>query len=209
MDFRIVVSGHTCETIGLPDQFGCELSATVSDIALIEGCRDFVQLVAEYILAGNVIQSGETFMYGYWLTKAQIDDRRRLIFYEYNPDATEFVFGVDNAITYWKGQHEICAKANANFLPPRPDQMIVISDGVYEGDEVEGVRYPSPNHMSGWWITTDRYNGDIESLKTVHAHHVSAKRPDLAKFLALPLGYRFHSPKSEVWFDEKVANSKQ
>lgn len=32
---------------------------------------------------------------------------------------------------------------------PAPDQLVVMSEGVYEGDVVEGVRYPSPEHMSG------------------------------------------------------------
>jgi hypothetical protein len=29
---------------------------------------------------------------------------------------------------------------------PSLEQLVVISDGVYEGDVVEGVRYPSPEH---------------------------------------------------------------
>lgn len=197
----------SCETVGLFEQFGYELNASVSDYSLVEGCRDFVEFVGEYILSGNPIRSGETLMYGYWLTRAQANDQRRLIFQEYNPEATEFIDGVDNAIFYWKGQHEICAKVNAVFSPPRPDQMIVISAGVCEGDEVEGVRYPSPSHMSGWWLTTDRYTGDVKTLETVHAYHVSANRPDLAKFLALPPGYRFFSAQDNTWFDKAVATS--
>jgi hypothetical protein len=27
--------------------------------------------------------------------------------------------------------------------------MVIISEGVYEGKPVEGIRYPSPDHMSG------------------------------------------------------------
>lgn len=90
---------------------------------------------------------------------------------------------------------------------PEPDQLVVISDGVYEGDVVEGVRYPSPILMSGWWLTTDRYDGDIKSLKTVHVRHICELRPDLSKFLGLPFGYRFFSGDGQTWFDEKVANS--
>jgi hypothetical protein len=88
---------------------------------------------------------------------------------------------------------------------PKPDQLVVISDGVFEGDIVEGVRYPSPQHMSGRWLTTDRYNGDIKSLRTVHFHHVTESRPDLMGFLKLPFGYRFFS--GDAWFDQKVADS--
>ncbi|WP_207221120.1 immunity protein Imm33 domain-containing protein [Pseudoduganella lutea] len=96
--------------------------------------------------------------------------------------------------------------AKAKCLP-RSDQLVVISDGVYEGDAVEGVRYPSPEHMSGWWLTTDRYDGDIKSLKTVHFYHIAQFRPDLNDFLGLAFGYRFFSGDGRTWFDQKVADS--
>ncbi|MFC5476003.1 hypothetical protein [Paraherbaspirillum soli] len=208
VDICAINEGLTHETIGLLDQFGYEISATVDDLALQTDCREFVKFVADYVASGNAVHSGETLKYGYWITKAALDDRRRLMFLEYNQDSTDFIFGVTNTLSYWRDQHQICNKVGAEFFPPRLDQMVVISDGVYEGDDVEGVRYPSPDHMSGWWLTTDRYNGEIETLRTVHAHHVSAKRPDLVKFLALPFGYRFFSPQSDVWFDEKVAGPK-
>lgn len=205
--FEIYASnnGHTFETRGLKGQCGYELSATVSDIVLGEDCHEFIRFIADYILSGHAIRSEETVAYGYWLTKAILSDDQRLIFHEYNPEATDFIFGIDNTISYWRVQHDLCSRVGAEFAPPRPDQMIVISEGVYEGDPVEGVRYPSPPHMSGWWLTTDRYNDDINSLKTVHSHHVTEKRPDLVRFLALPSGYRFFSTEGNVWFDEEAA----
>ena len=73
---------------------------------------------------------------------------------------------------------------------------------------VQGVRYPSPDPMSGWWITTDQYDGDINSLKREHTSHVTAARPDLAKYLALPTGFRFDlSGREDVWLDEKVSEA--
>ncbi len=197
------------ETIGLRARIGYELSATVDDIDLREGCGDFLRYVGGYILDGAVVSSGETIAYGYWLTKATLNGEGRLVFSEYNPEATEFVFGVSNSVRYWIDQHSICGSVGANFDPVRPDRLVVVSDGIYKGEPVQGVRYPSPHHMSGWWLTTDSYNGDTNTLKTVHAYHVSAARPDLAKYFALPFGYRFHSLSSDVWFDEKVANDAQ
>ena len=94
-----------------------------------------------------------------------------------------------------------------NRYLPKADQLVVISEGVYEGDVVQGVRYPSPEHMSGWWLTTDRYDGDIKSLKTVHFHHVAECRPDLFDFFGLPFGYRFFSGDGHTWFDQAVADS--
>ncbi len=79
--------------------------------------------------------------------------------------------------------------------------------GVVEGDAVEGVRYPSPEHMSGWWITTDRYDGDSKSLTLHHLHHLVEWRPDIAPYLALPFGFRFILGEAEhVWFDEVIAS---
>jgi len=45
--------------------------------------------------------------------------------------------------------------------------------------------------MSGWWLITEKYDGNIESLNHEHTYHVTAARPDLASFLALPYGFRF------------------
>ncbi|WP_206065117.1 hypothetical protein [Komagataeibacter xylinus] len=44
-------------------------------------------------------------------------------------------------------QHATCHNAQATFSPPEPEQLTVISDGVYEGDMVQGVRHASPPHM--------------------------------------------------------------
>jgi hypothetical protein len=59
--------------------------------------------------------------------------------------------------------------------------------------------------MSGWWITTDRYDGNVTSLKQEHLYHVTARRPDLAPYIALPYGFRFDfAAREDVWFDEGV-----
>jgi hypothetical protein len=82
--------------------------------------------------------------------------------------------------------------------------LITVSEGVFEGDDVQGVRYRLPSHMSGWWITTVRYNGALSSLKNVHEYLLTASRPDLTRFLALAVGYRFYSDNGEVKFDPKT-----
>ncbi len=106
-------------------------------------------------------------------------------------------------------QIKCCSHYDANYTPVKPDQLVVISDGICEGvNPVEGVRYPSPEHMSGWWLTTDDYNGDVDSLQKVHFHHIEEKRPDLALYMSLPFGYRFFLGGNDdsVWYDEAVAN---
>ena len=176
--------------------------------ALIHEAESFLRFVCDYVICNHTrIQSGQTVAYGYWLTKFILNEDGVLETFEYSPDATSFVRGTALTLTYWRDQHAVCAEVNAAFDPPLPDRNAALSIGVYEGNPVEGVRYPSPEHMSGWWLTTDRYDGDIKSLKVVHLYHVTAARSDLARYLALPAGYRFRQSsygKSEIWFDETV-----
>ena len=57
--------------------------------------------------------------------------------------------------------------------------------------------------MSGWVIVTDEYDGDVQSLTQQHTYHVTAVRPDLAPYLALPPGFGFDlRGEPQVWFDE-------
>jgi hypothetical protein len=106
-------------------------------------------------------------------------------------------------------QRECCEHYGAQYQRVDQSQLVTISKGIYEGvTPVEGVRYPSPLHMSGWWLTTDEYDGNIDSLVTVHFKHIIEKRPELALYMALPFGYRFTlgGESEHVWFDQEVAN---
>lgn len=108
-----------------------------------------------------------------------------------------------------KIQKDCCNNYNAEYRPVKKEQLVVISKGVYEGTApIEGVRYTAPKHMSGWWLTTDEYNGDVNSLITVHYEHVAEKCPEVAIYMALPSGYRFTlgSESEHVWFDKEVLN---
>lgn len=201
-------AGLMLRTVGLIDSAGFEICAEIDDIELQDECRKFLLFVAGYIHDGHLIRPLETLGYGYWITKAMSEADGSLCFWEYGPEAVEYVRGITNTLRYWRDQHEVCAAASSLYSPPNAEQMIVISAGVFDGDEVQGVRYPSPEHMSGWWITTGRYDGDVASLKTVHAYHLTAKRPDLARYLALTYGYRFYSDNGEVRFDPKVMDNR-
>jgi hypothetical protein len=168
----------------------------------------FLRYVIRYIAEEAArIGPGDTLEYGYWTVKFELRDDRMLEVWEYNASAKDLIPGATLAMTYWRDQHLVCETLGAEFLPPRADKLAVVSKGVLEGDPVQGVRYPSPEHMSGWWITTDRYDGNIGSLKNEHLYHVTAARPELARYLALPYGFRFHlSEKEDVWFDSDVGN---
>ena len=109
-------------------------------------------------------------------------------------------------------QKKCCEHYGTDFEPVGVEQLVVISEGVYEkGAPVEGVRYNSPEHMSGWWLTTDQYTGDVDSLKTVHFYHIAENRPEIAMYMALPSGYRFQlgSDDERVWHDADVAKESE
>jgi len=208
MNIEFKVERLQVSTCGLGSVNRQEIGAEVEEPSLIPDCKAFLQFVADYLARENgIIKTGETLAYGYWVTKFVGGANQSLIAWEYNSHATEFVPGISLTLRFWRSQHETCAKAGAEFCPPRPDLLAVVSDGVFEGDPVEGVRYPSPPHMSGWWFTTNRYNGDIKTLRCEHLYHLTAKRFELSSYLALPFGYRFVTASNEVWFDEEVARS--
>ena len=201
-------SGVTVKTVGLTANPESEISVEVHEAEFVKEAEDFLRFVSDYLASsGKQIRSGETMAYGYWLVRFQAVGKRELETWEYNARATDFVKGATLTLSYWRDQHLICAQQGAVFKPPRPDKLTVISQGVLEGLPVEGVRYPSPEHMSGWWLTTDEYDGNINSLKHQHTYHVTAAQPHLAKYLALPEGFRFKitNGTADVWLDPKVA----
>jgi hypothetical protein len=195
-------------TDGLLRQGQAELTIAVSSPDLMPDADFFLRFVVNYLNeAGARITAGQTLVYGYWLVKFQPFPNGSLDVWEYNAQATEFVPRGDLALNYWRRQRGICESAQADFMPPSPENLTSVSAGVMEGRPVEGVRYHSGEPMSGWIIVTDEYDGNIKSLRNEHTYHITAARPDLAKFLALPCGFRFSQPNGEsVWWDKEVAN---
>lgn len=111
--------------------------------------------------------------------------------YEVKKDGEGFDEGADYTINVINEQSFECMKYNVLPSFPTFSQMIIISKGVIDGEQIDAVRYQSPTHMTGWWLTTDYYDGNTSSLKTIHYYHIAFKRPDIVKHLALPFGFRF------------------
>jgi hypothetical protein len=206
MKTKIARDNGFLKTVGLASRRQAELQLKIVGEETERGGEALLQYVADYIAGGGKpIRSAETILYGYWLLKFIGVESRFLSIWEYAATVTEFSEGAELALKYWREQHDLCERASADFAPPRPDQLVVISQGVLEGDAIKAVRYPSPEHMSGWWMVTERYNGDVNSMHREHMYHLTARRPDLAPYIALPFGYRFDLTRHEdVWFDEEV-----
>ena len=191
-------------TVGLR---GSDLELRVPDVCWVADGEALLRTIVEYVEGtGRRLRRGETFGYGFWLVRFEKGSGGRLVLSETTADASGFEGGADLALRYWREQHEVCARVGAPFTPPRADQQVAVSEGVYEGDAVQAVRYRAPDHMTGWYVTTPRFNGDSKTLKVEHLYHLTAARPELARFVALPPGYRFDTTSGEdVWFDAEVA----
>lgn len=162
--------------------------------------------IIDYIVASKpVIKADQTLGYHSWILKFVANDHETFVIHEGDKKGQGFIQGVETAIRVVADQEKECEKFGVACIFPTFSQMLVISKGVYEGYPVEGVRYPSPVNMCGWWLSTDLYDGNIKSLMTEHYYHLAFKRPEVLKYLALPFGYRFNlDPNGEVdvWYDE-------
>lgn len=190
-EIEINVDNNYVETKGLKSYLDKEIRVVIGNNSQ-EDYINVIEYIVDYITNNKpMISENQNIGYYSWLLQFRIDDENYYDLYEVNVDGSDFNRGCDNAISIIRSQSELCSHYGLATQFPNFNQMIVISDGVYEGKDIEGIRYESPDHMSGWWLITDDYNDNIESLKTVHFYHVAFQRPDILKYLALPLGYRF------------------
>ena len=194
-------------TKGLDVEAGFEFSLLIRSCQEEEYIKVLEYLVNYVVNDKALIQSEQTIAYHSWLLKF-ITNSNYINIYEVRNDGQGFIEGADYAINTVKKQLETCKDQSTSTLFPTFSQMIVVSKGVIEGRELNAVRYPSAGHMTGWWLTTDLYNGNINSLETLHYYHVAFNRPDIIKWLALPFGFRFISgSKDKIWFDSEVLSS--
>lgn len=205
---KILSAGDVLYTQGLSAHGQAELRVKVPDPADAGGYQEVLQYIIDYLSAYNArITEGQTLKLGYWVLRFEGSADGVLDLWEYDEQCESFQPGIGVAFRYWCGQLDVCDQVQAPFDPPAADRLVAVSDGVLDGVRpLEGVRYSPSEHMSGWLLTTDLYDGDINSMKLLHAYHVTAARPELARYFGLPPGFRFALDDQEhVWFDEKVA----
>lgn len=106
-----------------------------------------------------------------------------------------------------KEQHLICNNYSAKFTPVEMESIVGISEntnGVYM--PINGLRHPPKDESSGWYIWSGEHLGQSDDFfKPKHAKHLTARCPQILKFLALPPGYRFlidvNKDYADVWYD--------
>ncbi|WP_159888401.1 immunity protein Imm33 domain-containing protein [Paenibacillus puerhi] len=193
-------------TNGLKSKLGFELRVA-SFSKEIEEYYKVLKYLVDYLLDSKPkIIPEQTISYHSWLLKFVMFSDSTLDVWEAERQGNGFVEGVEYALQVRIEQEDECSNYGVTPSFPTFGQNIVISKGVYEGLGVDAVRYPSPEHMTGWWVTTDLYDGDTDSLMKVHFYHVAFNRPDLLRYFALPFGFRFYINETEndIWFDENT-----
>ncbi|MDR6517307.1 immunity protein Imm33 domain-containing protein [Chryseobacterium camelliae] len=197
-----VVDNLYIETDGLNLYINKEIRIIIHEYPP-ENYIDVMKYIIDYIIDSKpVISENQNIGYYSWLLQFRLNENNFYDLYEINFDGSDFNKGCDTAILVVRQQSEICWQQN--FIPifPNFNQSVIISDGVYEGKDVEGIRYDSPQDESGWYLITDDYNGDLKSLKMVHFYHVAFARPDILKYLAIPYGHRFLVKRGNVQISE-------
>jgi hypothetical protein len=168
--------------------------------------RRMLEHFVAYVQTGARVEPEQTLGYGYWHVRARLDELDRLALHELTADGARYVPGATLALAYWATQRAECERARAEFRPPRPDHLAAVSPGALEDPGIEGIRYPAPEHMSGWYFTSQGFEGSVKDMLVTHLVHVTARRPDLARYVSLPAGFRIRPAAGEVVFDPAVAN---
>ena len=143
-----------------------------------------VRLIIDYIIthlndSNRVINNNETFSCGSWLIQFIIENEYIKILELEDLDKNGnniFDFSLSTTIRIYKEQFELCESKGVLPFIPRINQKIAISEDIYSGSEVNAVRYESPNHMSGWYLTSNNYDGEINSLKVDYLFYIIKRR---------------------------------
>ena len=111
---------------------------------------------------------------------------------------------------YWnshiENQKDICKKYNSKWRPVNKKWIIGVSKNL-EKDPINGLRHPSENGTTGWFIWTGEYQETNDFFQPMCAEHLLEKRPEIIKYLGLEVGFRFLADKKgyeDIWYDEKL-----
>ncbi|WP_293914861.1 hypothetical protein [Deinococcus sp.] len=190
-NYEVVFDSGSLATQNLSEKFEYELR--MSDVR-----PDFIEEAIEMI--NNIIKTlpnsppdpKDIKQYGYW-PFILVRVKEFLEVHEFAPNGINTRNSVADILNAFVSQKRLCDKAGSRFSPPAFHQLVVISPGVLSGEVCQGIRYESPENLSGWWITADSCDGDLKSLEKIKCAELTEARPDLIEYLALSYQYRFFS----------------
>jgi len=103
-------------------------------------------------------------------------------------------------------QKEICKIYNSHWKPINKKLRIGASLNL-DKDPIHGLRHPNGKGTTGWFIWTGDYSENKDFFQPMCAEHLLQIRPDIIKYLALDIGFRFLIDKDgyeDIWYDEKL-----
>lgn len=169
-----------------------------------------VDYILNYLETENkIIKDSETFGYGCWIIQfvyngmyIELHELKEVV-----DGINSYEFDLSLTFNFLEEQFNLCLSEGITPNIPKIGQKVAISKEIYDGSEVNGVRYDAPQHMSGWYLTSNSFDGDVNTLIVDYLYHILKERPDIAKFLALPSGYRFYKDGEghNIWFDPEVS----
>jgi hypothetical protein len=194
---------------GLASSLGFELilPAVRPDLACV--AANLIRALAEYFGSeARPLLPGQKIDWASSLLIARLYSPQILALDELAFDGESVVVGVNNALETWEHQSSLCRSNDVDFEPCRYASTIAISPGVLESSgPLEGIRYTMQGAASGWWLFTSDYDGRIDgfkSMKATHAFHILRDRPNVARYLGLPVGYAFDGTSGVVWRDTEA-----
>jgi hypothetical protein len=102
-------------------------------------------------------------------------------------------------------QIEICRKYGTEYQPLDVGLKLGVSDNFFSGLlPLNGLHHPQENDTGGWYLWAGEEMSEAEDFfKPMHIYHLVERCPSVARYLALPAGWRFlvAGDYQDVWFD--------
>jgi hypothetical protein len=112
--------------------------------------------------------------------------------------------------SYLEEQKKICKEYDSLWNPIDKNLKVGISTDL-NSEPLNGLRHNSENGTTGWFIWSGEYDEREDFFKPICAEHLLEKKPEVIKYLALDVGFRFLIGKEnyeDVWFDKKISEIK-
>jgi hypothetical protein len=185
--------GDWLETVGLANRNHAEIRVALQAGDSLEDASAFLQAMELYVEKfGGPLGDGETLEYGYWQVQFRKVAPHVLEVWERTADASSYQRGIALTSAYWRDQMMLCTKYGVEFCPIGADRLVAVTPRALDDHSpLEGGRHEPDGDMSGWFLTGSDFAGNVSDFQILHLYHVTSKRPELAKFLALPEGYLF------------------
>ena len=118
----------------------------------------------------------------------------------------QLLFDINIWKIYVEQQKEVCKKLNLTWVECLPNQVIGLADNIND-IPIHGLRHPIENNSTGWYVWSKDFSSESDFFKPHHTAHLIDIKPQLLKYLGLPIGYRFlidDKGYEDIWYDETL-----